>query len=114
MRIARIVALTINAERHAHNARHAKQKAFHVERSETSRISDSSLRMNSVEKSRRGLVLFLANQGKLFAFYHRAIDRYFVDIFAACHVVHDVKHNAFEQRTQRTRAGAFGDSLRGE
>ena len=69
---------------------------------------------DSVEKSSRGLVLLLANQRKLFAFYHRAIDRYFGDIFAARHVIHDVEHDAFEHRTQRTRAGAFGDSLRGE
>src|SRR6476661_247843 len=83
-----------------------------------SNISDqrffASLRMTAFEKSSCRLVLFLANQGKFFAFYHRAIDRYFGDIFAARHVVHDVEHNAFEHRTQRTRACSFGDSLRGE
>ena len=65
-----------------------------------SNISDqrffAPLRMTAFEKSSCSLVLFLANQGKFFAFYHRAIDRYFGDIFAARHVVHDVEHNAFE------------------
>src|SRR6266496_1604303 len=69
---------------------------------------------DSFEKSSRALVLFLANQGKLFAFYHRAIDRYFCNIFAARDVVHDVEHNSFEHRTQSARASAFGDSLRSQ
>jgi hypothetical protein len=51
---------------------------------------------DSFEKLSCRLVLLLANQGKFFAFYHRAIDRYFGDIFAARHVVHDVEHDAFE------------------
>src|ERR1700745_1969965 len=40
--------------------------------------------------SRGSLVLFLANQGKFFAFYYRSIDGDFGDIFAARHVVHDI------------------------
>jgi hypothetical protein len=74
--------------------RHAKHDA---------RLSNTSdqrffafARNDSSEKSGRCLVLLLANQGKFFSFYHRAIDRYFGDIFAARHVVHDVEHNAFE------------------
>ena len=69
---------------------------------------------DSLEKSSRSLVLFLANQGKFFALYHRAIDGDFGDIFAARHIVHDVEHDSFEHRTQRTRACAFSDGLRGE
>src|ERR1043166_1272266 len=63
---------------------------------------------------RRALILFLTNQRKFFAFYYRAIDRDFGNIFAARHVIHDVEHDAFEHGTQRTRACAFGNSLRGE
>ena len=38
--------------------------------------------MTGCETSGRALVLLLANKRQLFAFYHRAIDRDFGDIFA--------------------------------
>jgi hypothetical protein len=105
-----MTSCTINADRRPHNAQRSKQRpvvlsealqqnAKHEAR--LSNISDqrffASLRMTAFEKSSCRLVLLLANQGKFFAFYHRAIDRYLGDIFAARHVVHDVEHNAFEQ-----------------
>ena len=93
-----MTACTINATRRPHNAQRSKQRP--VTLSEAKYPGSEILRFaqnESAGKSSRGLVLFLANQGKLFAFHHRAIDRYFGDIFAAWHVVHDVQHNTLEQ-----------------
>src|SRR5260370_30476268 len=63
---------------------------------------------------RGGLVLFLANEGKLSAFDDGAIDRHFGDVFAARDVVHDIEHDPLEHRAQRARAGSFCDRLRCE
>jgi hypothetical protein len=88
---------TMNADRRPHNAQRSKQRPVML--SEAKHLGSEILRFaqnDSFEKSSCRLVLLLANQGKFFAFYHRAIDRYFGDIFAARHIVHDVEHNAFE------------------
>ncbi len=92
-----MTACTIHADRRPHNAQRCKQRAVML--SEAKHLGLEILRFaqnDSFEKSSCRFVLLLANQGKLFAFYHRAIDRDFGDIFAARHVVHDVEHNAFE------------------
>src|SRR5262249_1895800 len=59
----------------------------------------------------RGLILFLANERKFFAFHYRAIDRDFGDIFPARHIVHDVQHDPLKHGTQRARARSLGDRL---
>src|SRR5205823_13797754 len=61
---------------------------------------------------RRVFVLLLTNERELFAFHDCAIDRDFGNIFAARHLVHDVEHDPFEQRSQRARPGSLRDRLR--
>src|SRR5260370_16919967 len=61
---------------------------------------------------RGGLVLFLANEGKLSAFDDGAIKRDFGDVFAARDVVHDIEHDPLEHRAQRARASSFCDPFR--
>jgi hypothetical protein len=76
--------------------------------------SDLTLqRSNNAPQARlRGiLVLLLANKRQLFSFDYRAIDRDFSDVFAARHVIHDIKHDALEHRAQRTCPCAFGHGL---
>src|SRR5204862_7214206 len=67
-----------------------------------------------LRKSGRGLILFFTNQRQLFALYHCAVDRDFGNVFATWHIVHDVEHDALQQRTQRARACAFCDRLSSE
>src|SRR5260370_10479617 len=60
---------------------------------------------------RGGLVLFLANEGKLSAFDDGAIDRHFGDVFAARDVVHDIEHDPLEHLAQHARAASVCHSL---
>src|SRR5205814_8374699 len=110
-----MTALTINAQPRTLNipttSRVMLSKAKHLG-SEILRFAQNdslnAKRSSSafLRKSGRGLILFLTNQRQLFALDDCAVDRHFGNVFATWHIVHDVEHDALQQRTQRARACA--------
>ena len=105
--------------RKRHDCRHSKDGLYAAKHeARLSNISDqrffASLRMTALKNQAAVLSCFLRIRG---SFLPSTTARLIVTSAISSrlgNVVHDVKHNAFEHRTQRTRAGAFRDSLRGE